>query len=331
MARNLSDKGSTTEQRLKEKKPVNTTPTDSGIMHTNNWIDDVGAQYKNAPNEKVISKNGAFVVLGTDRPSSEASGYGAKGSSRAATIDLVVGRMASARGGKGVKDNTFVDNNFAADAARIYISQQTDIDTNFGIVEGSIGNPRARSAIGIKADGVRVFGREGVKIVTGKGNNWRGFGFKGETNSLGGKISQQAPGIELIAGNNTEPRKVYGGLFNPRETIETLQPVAMGYNTRDALRELSGIIDEIFGIIQNFAQIQIAINGTTATALASSGIFPPHGASSGVIGGVTTAGLPSQVLSPLYHARLNKLFDFEFNYLFPFGYKFICSRSVKTT
>ena len=331
MARNLSDKGSPTEQRIKENKPVNQTPTDSGIMHTNNWIDIAGAQYKNAPNEKVISKNGAFVVLGTDRPSSEASGYGAKGSSRAATIDLVVGRMASARGGKGVKHGTFVDNNFAADAARIYISQQTDIDTNFGIVEGSIGNPRARSAIGIKADGVRVFGREGVKIVTGKGNNWRGFGFKGETNSLGGKISQPAPGIELIAGNNTEPKKVYGGLFNPRETIETLQPVAMGYNTRDALRELSGIIDEIFGIIQNFAQIQIAINGTTATALASSGIFPPHGTSSGVIGGVNTAGLPSQVLSPLYHARLNKLFDFEFNYLFPFGYKFICSRSVKTT
>ena len=331
MAINLSDKGSTTEQRLKEKKPVNTTPTDSGIMHTNNWIDDVGAQYKNAPNEKVISKNGAFVVLGTDRPSSEASGYGAKGSSRAATIDLVVGRMSSARGGKGVKHGTFVDNNFAADAARIYISQQTDIDTNFGIVEGSIGNPRARSAIGIKADGVRVFGREGVKIVTGKGNNWRGFGFKGETNSLGGKISQPAPGIELIAGNNTEPRKVYGGLFNPRETIETLQPVAMGYNTRDALRELSGIIDEIFGMIHNFAQTQIAINTTTAAAFAASGFFAPHGTAAGVIGSANSIALPTQVLSPLYHARLNKLFDFEFNYLFPFGYKFICSRSVKTT
>ena len=331
MARKINEKGSATEQRIKQKQPLNFTPSDSGIMHTDNWIDQVGLQYKTAPNEKVISKNGAFVVLGTDRPSSMASGYGAKGSSRAASIDLVVGRMSSARGGKGVKDGTFVDNNFAADAARIYISQQTDIDTNFGIVEGSIGNPRARSAIGIKADGVRIFGREGIKIVTGKGNGWRGFGFKGETNSLGGKISQPAPGIELIAGNNTEPRKVYGGLFNPRETIETLQPVAMGYNTRDALRELSGIIDEIFGIIQNFAQIQIAINGTTATALASSGIFPPHGAASGVIGGVNTAGLPSQVLSPLYHARLNKLFDFEFNYLFPFGYKFICSRSVKTT
>ena len=113
MARKINEKGSATEQRIKQKQPLNFTPSDSGIMHTDNWIDQVGLQYKTAPNEKVISKNGAFVVLGTDRPSSMASGYGAKGSSRAASIDLVVGRMYSARGGKGVKDGTFVDNNFA--------------------------------------------------------------------------------------------------------------------------------------------------------------------------------------------------------------------------
>ena len=326
----LSDKGSTTEQRIKEKKPVNTTPTDSGIMHSNNWIDDVGAQYKKAPNELVLSRNGAFVVLGTDRPTSEASGYGAKGSSRAGSIDLVVGRMSSARGGKGVKDNTFVDNNFAADAARIYISQQTDIDTNFGIVEGSVGNPRARSAIGIKADGVRIFGREGIKIVTGKGNAWRGFALKGETNSLGGKISQPAPGIELIAGNNTEPREVRG-FSGRKQTIETLQPVAMGYNTRDSLRELSDVLDDILGAIINFALIQTAINTQISTAFASSGIFPPHGVAAGVIGTANTVGMPSQVLSPLYHARMNKTYEWELNYLYPFSYKWICSRSVKTT
>ena len=140
MARKLSEKGSATEQRIKEKKPLNATPSDSGIMHMDNWIDEVGPQYKNAPNEKVLSKNGSFIVLGTDRSDSQASGYGAKGSSRASSIDLVVGRMSSARRGKGPKDGTFVDSSFAADAARIYISQQADIDTYFGIVEGSVGN-----------------------------------------------------------------------------------------------------------------------------------------------------------------------------------------------
>jgi hypothetical protein len=331
MARKLSPKGSPTEKRLKEKKPVNLTPSDSGLLHTDNYLDEAGLQYKSAPNEKILSKNGAFIVLGTDRPTSMASGYGAKGSSRAATIDLVVGRMASARGGEGVKDGTFVDNNFAADAARIYISQQTDIDTNFGIAEGSIGNPRARSAIGIKADGVRIVGREGVKIVTGKGNNWRGFGNKGETNSLGGKISQPAPGIELIAGNNTEPRKVYGGIFNPRETIETLQPVAMGYNTRDALRQLNDLLDEVLGALLNFALIQVSINTVSAAAFASSGIYPPHAAAASVIGSANSTSMPLTVLNPLYQTRLSKTFDFEMNYLYPFGYKYICSRSVKTT
>tara|TARA_R110002167_G_scaffold167737_2_gene365284 strand:+ start:138 stop:1115 length:978 start_codon:yes stop_codon:yes gene_type:complete len=325
MARKLSEKGSATEQRIKEKKPLNATPSDSGIMHMDNWIDEVGPQYKNAPNEKVLSKNGSFIVLGTDRPDSQASGYGAKGSSRASSIDLVVGRMSSARRGKGPKDGTFVDNSFAADAARIYISQQTDIDTYFGIVEGSVGNSKARSAIGIKADGVRIFGREGVKIVTGKGNNWKGFELKGETNSIGGKISQPAPGIELIAGNNTEPRKVRG------DTIETLQPVSMGYNTRDAFRELSDVLDDVLGAVINLALIQTNLNNVMASAFAASAVYPAHGAAASAIGSMNSVGLPTRVLSPMYHARANKTFNFELNYLYPFSYKYICSRSVKTT
>lgn len=333
MPKLISPKGSKTEQRISQNKKVNQTPSDSGLLHTDNWIDQTGIQFNNASNEKVISKNGAFIVLGTDRPDSVASGYGAKGSSRASTIDLVVGRMASAFDGDGPEDGTFVDNSFAADAARIYISQQTDIDKNFGIVEGTTPNPKGRSAIGIKADGVRVFGREGVKIVTGKGNNWRNFGTKGEPNSAGGKISQPAPTIELIAGNNTEPRIVRGGQFlTERETIETLQPVSLGHNTRDAFRELSDIIDEILGTLLSFALIQTRINTYTASALASSTArFPPHGVAAGIIGTENTVGMPSKVLSPLYHSRLNKTFNFDFNYLYPFSYKYICSRNVKTT
>ena len=64
MARKLSEKGSATEQRIKEKKPLNATPSDSGIMHMDNWIDEVGPQYKNAPNEKVLSKMAPSSFLG---------------------------------------------------------------------------------------------------------------------------------------------------------------------------------------------------------------------------------------------------------------------------
>lgn len=315
-----------TEERITKGLPVNQTPPDSGLFHNDNWIDQTGPQYKGAPNEKIISKNGAFIVLGTDRPDSQASGYGALGSSRAATIDLVVGRMASARGGQGPNQGTFVDNSLAADAARIYISQQTDVDKNFGITEGNVGNSTARSAIALKADGVRLFGREGVKIVTGRGNDWRGFGTSGEPNSAGGKISQPAPGIDLIAGNNVEPRKIAGG-----QMVETLQPVVMGLNTVDAFRDLQEVISDFMGIMQNFILIQSNINKVTGTAFASSGKNPAHAAAAALIGTSTSIGIPNLVSNPMHHSRTNLILEFEMNYLYPFSYKYICSRSVRTT
>lgn len=64
-------------------------------------------------------------------------------------------------------DGSNVDNSFQTDAARIYISQLTDIDANFGIDPGKTGYMKERSGIGIKADGVRVIGREGIKLITG--------------------------------------------------------------------------------------------------------------------------------------------------------------------
>ena len=73
---------------------------------------------------------------------------------------------------------SLVGNSFEADAARIYISELTDIDKNFGVTEGKSGEMKDRSGIGIKADGVRIIGREGVKIVTGRA------GGTGEKNSL---------------------------------------------------------------------------------------------------------------------------------------------------
>ena len=87
------------------------------------------------------------------------------------TIDMVVGRMASAKGGDGVKPGTYVDNSFFADAARIYISETTDVDQNFGLSEGIVGNPKGQSCVAMKADQCRVVGRAGIKIMTGAGNN----------------------------------------------------------------------------------------------------------------------------------------------------------------
>ena len=82
-------------------------------------------------------------------------------------IDIVVGRQSSVVG--GADSDSVVHPNFFNDAARIYVSQKTDIDKNFAIdhdtelsiFEGNVG----RSGIGIKADAVRLIGRESINMA----------------------------------------------------------------------------------------------------------------------------------------------------------------------
>ena len=108
--------------------------------------------------EKVIDHGNSWIVLGRDRPASRASGYGGQGHTQASSIDIVVGRNPTS--------TVPVDPSFSSDAARIYISQKSDIDEYFGIAEGR-GNAKTKSAIAIKADALRFISREGIKLVTG--------------------------------------------------------------------------------------------------------------------------------------------------------------------
>ena len=295
-------------------------PPKSGLYHTSFPLDEIF--YKKSPDEKVVQNAGSFIVLGSDRPGSDRDGYGTFASGKAASIDLVVGRMSSANKGDGPNRPAWVDNSFSADAARIHISQLTDIDHNFGLAENSSPQSISRSGIGIKADAVRIIGREGVKIISGGGQGVEGFSNKGETNSLGGKIRQPSPEISLIAGNSTEDRVVWGGFFNPRERIKGLQPIPLGYATRDAFMELSEILDLTIASIQVMLIIQEALNGIL-------GIDPLR---PWVPIGTAWANAMNLIFvsDTLFQLRANK-FAWEHNYLWPSGYKFICSRNVKTT
>tara|TARA_B100001094_G_scaffold53740_1_gene49263 strand:+ start:1324 stop:2487 length:1164 start_codon:yes stop_codon:yes gene_type:complete len=313
----------TVQDRLDAGEPI--TFSENGLFHTAIPLQTI--KYKKAPNEKVMENEGSFVVLGTDKPKGVESGYGAKGSNKANSIDLVVGRMASARKGKGPpgsdnEDGAFVDNSNFADAARIHISQLTDIDKNFGLAETNTNQSVGRSGIAIKADAVRIIGREGIKIVTGRADGPGGFGNRGEPNSLGGKIAQPAPTIDLIAGNNTGNIKVWGGLYQPVETIPNLQPAVKGFITRDAFRELGNVVDEIWSALYTLTLVQIRYN-----AILGSDPFRPW------VPPAATDAVASQILfvmNSLYHTRVNKNM-WEFNYLYPFGYKYICSRNINIT
>lgn len=174
-------------------------------------------------------KNNSYIVMGRDRPRSRNSGYGGKGDTQASMIDIVVGRMAHAP-----VDDVHVDPNFSTDSARIYISQKTDIDKNFGLARSSSGSSVAKSAIAMKADTLRLIAREEVKIISGAG----------EANSQGGDISFERFGISLIANNNDAG----------------LQPIVKGDNLVKAMTSLSGHVSKLSGIVEGLLMEQDKLN-----------------------------------------------------------------------
>jgi len=202
--------------------------------------------------EKVISgENNTWITLGRDRPRSLFSGYGGSGDSHAGAIDICVGRAGKMaketdNDGKDEEQNTGliidgllndgkvpeellqVNNDFKSDAARIYISQKTDIDYNFGIAPGKQLSPSPRSAIGMKADLVRVVARESIKLVTRTDDE----------NSQKGKVDVVG-GIDLIAGNDDSD----------------LQPLVKGKNLQELL---SYLIDDIKRLASLVHQMNIA-------------------------------------------------------------------------
>ena len=198
--------------------------------------------FDSTTSEKVIKNdNNAWIVLGRDRPAGIESGYGGLGNTGAGAIDIVVGRMAGTT--SGADSNTTVAPNFFTDAARIQISQRTNIDENFALV----GDMRSVgvSGVGLKADAVRVVGREGVKIVTGKAKNVGGAGRAGEKNALGQKIEKVA-GIHLIAGNDVE--------------AEPLEPIVKAYALNDTLQAIVDSIRDLTNIVNELAKTQTQIN-----------------------------------------------------------------------
>ena len=260
--------------------------------------------------EEIVNKNAqdrnAWIVVGRDRHAGINSGYGGVGATQAGMIDLVVGR-----GGANPDSNDYLDNAFQgdsdnADCARIYISQKCDIDKYFGIAEGlKIGNPKSVSGIGIKADGVRIIGTNGIKLVTGG---------RTETNSKGLSVDV-IQGIELIAGNVSEDES---------------QPLVKGDNLIECLRAMQSNLDELNGVVD-------AINRTLrrqAIALATH-ILPTipfsHVPAPGtnVVNGVSTA--IDSTLGELtgYLSKINAIMG-ENEYLESFGPKYICSKHNTT-
>ena len=258
-------------------------------------------KYIRAQNERVVSQGNSHIVLGRDRPASRASGYSGQGHTGASSIDLVVGR-----GGPSPDATTNVDPNFRSDGARIYISQKTDIDTNFNLAPGAQGNMTARSGIGIKADAVRVVGTDGIKLVTRTEPQ----------NSKNGTASYN--GIELIACND--------------ET--DIQSIVKGENLVEALTQLEARLSELSSIVLNHLKDQLQFNMKVASHT--------HVAPQAPVGAIPT--LPSVSLVPAgvqasmdavsgmldnYKHRINTNIIWKTKYLNSASSKYICSKYNK--
>lgn len=210
----------------------------------------------------------AMIVFGRDRTDNITSGYGGDGHTRAGAIDIVVGLQGwdPANNGKldpktGYWKGADADKNFGSlsydkpgDAARIYISQRANIDEYFDLCEGGVGNSVADSAIGMKADSVRIMARKGIKLVTGKNPPGR--------NSIGGKI-RTIYGIDLIAGN-TDSRTGLKNVFGPKNPPppETLQPIPKGDSLINALTWMVNRIEGLNHLLSaHFFYQQFVIDG----------------------------------------------------------------------
>lgn len=213
-----------------------TRAAESGISNTSKH--ESKFLYITANNETVLGGNSdnSYIVIGKDKPSSISSGYGGFGDSKSSNIDIVVGRISPV---SNTEDELlYVNSNFTLDAARIYISQKTDVDTNFGLVDGKVGNAKAKSAIALKADGLRFIAREGIKLVTKTDPN----------NSAGVEISEHS-GIDLIANNDDSK----------------LQPMVLGENVVNLFTELITEIDNLQNRLQSFIDEQQKYNDEIAT------------------------------------------------------------------
>lgn len=179
------------------------------------------------------------IVLGRAREGSFNidEGAGLKGHTGAAAIDLVVGRKAA--------DESFdirtmkANPDFATDAARIYISQKSDIDKSLAIPAGKSGLQEGRSAVGIKADGVRIVARESMKLVVGTDAK----------NSRQGSVNTKI-GIELIAGDLEKASEVL--VIEDTAELQILeiekggmQPIPLGINTAFALDQMTEKVDKL--------------------------------------------------------------------------------------
>jgi len=205
----------------------------------------------NTPRESertIEGPQGSYVILGGDRANTQegfkfGAGKAGLGYFASAHIDLVAG-LASVSQYEGKVPDVPVNPDTHRDAARVYISQNCDVDELFGIQGGSVKNVKDSAVVVAKADQVYLLGREGVKIISGTG----------KTNSKGRCIHSVGP-IDLIAGDASAVLP---------SGKPALQPVVRGYHMELCVQGLIDRIKQVNGALTEFVKFQTKFNSALA-------------------------------------------------------------------
>jgi hypothetical protein len=195
-------------------------------------------------NERLIRKGNVSLRLGKDRHTDRRSGFGGKGNTHCAAIDIVAGHLGTHAKKRNKKGKAFYCNpDFQLDAARIYISQKSNVDGYFNIARnkkidsGLTSYEKPRSAIALKADVVRVIGRENIKLITRTDKR----------NSQNGELTnmdKSAYGIDLIAMNDATD----------------LQPLVKGHSLVECIESVLQLVTNVSTILDNFVTYQQGFN-----------------------------------------------------------------------
>lgn len=258
------------------------------------------AKIKVADGEVVYeNENGSKIILGRDRTGNLKSGYGGRGDTQCASININVGMGANKKIYDESGNKLKIDPDFKTDPAFVYLSQKCDIDAAMGLAHGSYGETKTKSSIGLKADSIRIVSRENTKIVAGID----------EKNSQGAE-RRGYYGIELIANNDDKD----------------LQPIPKGNNTVECLQRIVKHVDELSAIVEIVLRNQMIINSTLAghVHLSSAPGTPcspsPELAAATINGNSDMAKAYASVLTHKLNSAILKL-----NYLSRVGFKYINS------
>tara|TARA_R100000808_G_C2155305_1_gene167405 strand:- start:4517 stop:5446 length:930 start_codon:yes stop_codon:yes gene_type:complete len=186
-------------------------------------------------NDYIIeNRHNASIVLGRDYE------YDDLNDTSIGMVDISAGRTGN------MDDGERSGGSLISDAAKIYISQKTDIDRLYGFTPKK--SSTSRSAIGIKADAVRVISRDpsaGIKLIVQPDS----FGSTAGKNSQGGSATGVQGGVEILG-----PGK------------EISQPMVKSDDLAKSLAKLVNYIEQIEIMVWDFVSYQKKFNSAVSQA-----------------------------------------------------------------